>query len=165
MTTKEQLIDERRKRYKNVTETMFRTMSVHEDSLWMDFKRELENYSVEKYEPAQRGARLTAAIKNFKTRRMIDFVVHVVLYEHVDEFDMTPLTIRKLSKGLFNGRSGAQQTLVEYFGCEGRTRKASKRTHELVDELSERYRNDAKRLMAKTESDIEAAKRKYRSLI
>ncbi|MGL1451854.1 hypothetical protein ACSTI1_00995, partial [Vibrio parahaemolyticus] len=155
----------RRNRYQKVTDLMFRSMSVHEDSLWHDFKHELDNYSAETYEPAQRGARLTAAIKNFKTRRMIDFVVHVVLCEHVDDFDMTPLTIRKLSKGLFNGRSGSQKILVELFGCDGRTRKASKRTHELVDELSERYRNDAKRLMAKTESDIEAAKRKYRSLI
>lgn len=165
MTTKEQLINERRKRYKNVTETMFRTMSVHKDSLWSDFKHELDNYSVDKYEPAQRGARLAAAIKRFKTRRMIDFVVYVVLDEYVDDFDMTPLTIRRLIKNLFNGRSGAQQTLVELFGCEGRTRKASARTHELIDELADRYRNDAKKLMVKTEIDIEAVKGKYRTLI
>ncbi|HCG6133855.1 hypothetical protein NOK75_25415 [Vibrio parahaemolyticus] len=165
MTTKEQLINERRKRYQQVTDLMFRTMSVHKDSLWNDFKHELDNYSAETYEPAQRGARLTAAIKNFKTRRMTDFVVHVVLSAHVDEFDMTPLTIRKLSKGLFNGRSGSQKNLVELFGCEGRTRKASKRTHELIDELADRYQNDAKKLMAKTEIDIEAVKGKYRTLI
>ncbi|HBC3964974.1 TPA: hypothetical protein KD885_004655 [Vibrio parahaemolyticus] len=164
MTQKEQLIQERRTIFKQVIWWMDQSMPTHKESLWLDFKRELDSYKVEKYEPAQRGARLTAAIKNFKTRRMTRFAVNTI-HDHIDEFDMTPLTIRKLSKGLFDGRSGSQQNLVQRFGREGRTRKASVRTHEIIDELVAKYKNDAKKLMAKTESDIEEVKRRYRESI
>lgn len=165
MNPEEKLRQERNIRFERITEWMFRCVNTLTDSLWAEFKQELDAYNIEKYEPAQRGARLTAAIKNFKTRRMTDFVINVVVRSCVDEFDITPLTIRKLSKGLFDGRSGSQQNLVQLFGVEGRTRKASARTHELIDLLIVQYRKQAKQLMTITERDIETVKARYRSSI
>lgn len=161
MTKQQTIIEEREHRYALVT-IKLQSFPTSVESLWADLKKEVDNYRSGKYEPAERGARITAAIKRYKTRKMLHFIVKDVLCNHIGQFDMTPLTIRKLSKALFDGRSGSQEILVELFGFKGRTRKASNFTHELIGELAKTHGEAAKSFMTITNIGIEQMKDRYR---
>ncbi len=156
---------ERQKHYKFISDLFVQTidLGISDDEIWREFKKEIDSYSVENYEPAARGARLTAAIKRYKTDCIMHFIFRNVLSSVVDSFDITPATFRKLSKALFDGRSGSQTVLVSCFGRSGRTRKASKGTHNLIDGLAKKHKAEADKLMFKVNTNIESAKSRYRA--
>jgi hypothetical protein len=60
----------------------------------------------------QRAARLSAAVKRYKTYRMLSFIFEIA--ESVD-LDFTPLVVKRLCTALF-GRSGSQNIIVATFG-------------------------------------------------
>lgn len=99
------------------------------------FDAELENYKNDKWEAPKRGARLTAAIKRYKTSfrlfELIDRLSEAAL--DGNEIDVTPTIARRLAERMFlqdvrgeiKGRIGSQDSYVQIFGQAGRTAKSN----------------------------------------
>lgn len=131
------------------------------EHLARDLAAEIEKFDIEKWEPAQRGARITAMIKRCKTHYMLDYVLYNICKERGDmDIVLTPLMVRRLCKELF-GRSCSQAVLVRLFG--GRMKaKATPEQHGLVDSFVDTYQDNANAYWARVEGKIQACIDTYR---
>ncbi|MGM8561953.1 cytoplasmic protein, partial [Enterobacter hormaechei subsp. steigerwaltii] len=79
-------------------------------------RAELRNYRDDTWEAPQRAARLSAAVKRYKTYEMLYF-----FFQIADEagLDYTPLVVKRLCAHLFD-RQGSQNIIVDIFGQKGR---------------------------------------------
>jgi hypothetical protein len=129
-----------------------------------DLQLEIEKFDINKWEPGQRGARITAAIKQCKTHYMLDYVLYEVLKKNGDmNIVFTPLMARRLCKALF-GRTCSQSMLVGYFG--GRlTSKATDEQHAMVDVFIEQHQPSSVIYWQKIEHEIKKAVDGYRKNI
>ncbi|PJX61498.1 cytoplasmic protein, partial [Klebsiella sp. E-Nf3] len=85
--------------YRNFTYTI--------EHLTRDYQAELQRYSDDSWELPQRAARLSAAVKRYKTYRMLNFIFEIA--DSID-LDLTPLIVKRLCMRLF-GRSGSQDII------------------------------------------------------
>lgn len=137
--------------YRNFTYTL--------EHLARDYQAELQLYSDDSWEYPQRAARLSAAVKRYKTYRMLSFI-----FEIADDIalDLTPLIVRRLCMRLF-GRSGSQDIIVSIFGQKGRQHRSRDNTPTILDETAARYRLAAHSCQTSTLSDIEGVKKNYQA--
>ncbi|ASD61918.1 TPA: cytoplasmic protein [Enterobacter kobei] len=139
----------------------YRNFTYTRDHLARDYLAELHNYHDDSWEYPQRAARLSAAVKRYKTYRMLCFIFEIA--DSID-LDLTPLTVKRLCTRLF-GRSGSQDMIVAIFGQKGRQHRSRDNTLSTLDEITERYRLAAHSCQASTLSDIESVKRDYQAEI
>ena len=130
------------------------------ENLERDFLSELARYSDERWEAPQRGARLAAAVKRYKTSEMLRFIFATIA--HDPDPDLTPLTVKRLCNALF-GRTGSQWLIVELFGDKGRQHRSNDSTPEAVEKMAARYRHAAGQHRAATLAEIERVKRLYQA--
>lgn len=131
------------------------------EHLTRDYEAELQRYSDDSWELPQRGARLSAAVKRYKTYRMLSFIFEIA--DSID-LDLTPLIIKRLCMRLF-GRTGSQDIIVATFGQKGRQHRSRDNTPAILDEIASRYRLAAYSCQASTLSDIESVKKHYQTAI
>ncbi len=132
------------------------------ENLERDFLSELSRYSDDRWEAPQRGARLAAAVKRYKTSEMLHFIFATIACD--PDPDLTPLTVKRLCNALF-GRTGSQWLIVELFGDRGRQHRSDDSTPEAVEKMAARYRYAAGRHWAATLNEIERVKRLYQEKI
>lgn len=137
----------------------YRNFKYTREHLARDYQAELQLYSDDSWEYPQRAARLSAAVKRYKTYRMLCFIFEIA--ESVD-LDLTPLIVKRLCMRLF-GRSGSQDIIVAVFGQKGRQHRSRDNTPSTLDEIADSYRLAAHSCQASTLSDIESVKRDYQA--
>jgi len=98
----------------------YRNFTYTRDHLARDYRAELLHYRNDSWEFPQRAARLSAAVKRYKTYRMLCFI-----FEIADsiELDFTPLIVKRLCMRIF-GRSGSQDMLSAIFRQKGRQHRS-----------------------------------------
>ncbi|CAM7181190.1 MULTISPECIES: hypothetical protein [Klebsiella] len=128
--------------YRNFTYTI--------EHLTRDYQAELQRYSDDSWELPQRAARLSAAVKRYKTYRMLSFIFEIA--DSID-LDLTPLIVKRLF-----GRSGSQDIIIATFGQKGRQHRSRDNTPAILDEIASRYRLAAYSCQASTLSDIASVK-------
>lgn len=126
-----------------------------------DYQDEIRKFSNESWEAPQRAARLSAAVKNYKTSQMLSFIFEIGIGHALD---LTPLVIKRLCQNLF-GRKGSQAIIVDVFGSKQRIHRSIHSLSEFTDELTERYRRRAERYWMSTLNDIERVKLGYRKKV
>lgn len=129
------------------------------EHLTRDYQAELQLYSDDSWEYPQRAARLSAAVKRYKTYRMLNFIFEIA--DSID-LDLTPLIVKRLCMRLF-GRSGSQEIIVAVFGQKGRQHRSRDNTPAILDEIASRYRPAAHSCQASTLCDIESVKKNYQA--
>ncbi|CAB5557576.1 YadA [Klebsiella pneumoniae] len=102
-------------------------------------RAELRNYRDDTWEAPQRAARLSAAVKRYKTYEMLYF-----FFQIADEagLDYTPLVVKRLCAHLFD-RQGSQNIIVDIFGQKGRMHRSHDSDPDIIAAVAERYRQQA----------------------
>ena len=119
---------------------------------------EILDYSDEKWDAPRRAARLSAAVKNYKTSQMLLFIITIGIE---DGLDLTPLVVKRLCHNLF-GRKGSQSLIVKVFGEKNRIKRSLHSDPEEIELITEKYRRAASHYWSSTLSDIEKVKLKYK---
>lgn len=128
------------------------------EKLEADYLAELAKYSNDNWEAPQRAARLSAAVKRYKTSEMIRFIFATIAHEF--DPDLTPITVKRLCKALF-GRTGSQWLIVAVFGQAGRQHRSDDSNPEKIEQMAARYRRDAQKQTAATLAEIARVKLTY----
>ncbi|HGM4961242.1 TPA: hypothetical protein ACKPZ6_004837 [Serratia liquefaciens] len=131
------------------------------ERLVADYQYEIMNYRDDTWEAPQRAARLSAAVKNYKTSQMIEFIFDMAINSGID---LTPLVVKRLCANLFQ-RKGSQSIIVDVFGKKARTHRSTDSNIERINDISERYRGAATKYWSATLSDIAKAKIGYQKEI
>ncbi|MCJ8600973.1 cytoplasmic protein [Klebsiella pneumoniae] len=131
------------------------------EMLERDYNEELRRYQDSQWDAPQRAARLSAAVKRYKTYEMLCFIFNMAY--HVD-LDYTPLVVKRLCNALF-GRTGSQELIVDVFGQNGRSHRSKDSSPEVIKEVAARYRLSAHRHWKMTLRNIERVKLGYRAKI
>ena len=137
----------------------YRNFTYTRDHLARDYRAELLHYRDESWDLPQRAARLSAAVKRYKTYRMLCFIFEIS--DSID-LDFTPLIVKRLCTRLF-GRSGSQDMISAIFRQKGRQHRSRDNFPARLDEIADRYRLAAHSCWASTLSDIEAVKKEYQA--
>jgi hypothetical protein len=131
------------------------------ERLVADYHKEIMNYRDDTWEAPQRAARLSAAVKNYKTSRMIEFIFDMAINSGID---LTPLVVKRLCASLFH-RKGSQSIIVDVFGKKQRAHRSADSNIERINDIAERYRGSAAKYWSETLSDIAKAKIGYQKEI
>ncbi|MEJ5074827.1 hypothetical protein WH357_21235 [Enterobacter ludwigii] len=131
------------------------------ERLEADYQDEIRKFSNDSWEAPQRAARLSAAVKNYKTSQMLSFIFEIGI-DHA--LDLTPLVVKRLCQNLF-GRKGSQAIIVDVFGSKQRIHRSIHSSPAFIDELTERYPRRADRYWKSTLTDIERVKLGYRKKV
>ncbi len=148
------------------SERFYESIYYSDESLEEDYLAELRNFSSDHWDTALRAARLSAAVKRFKTSEMLRFILEFVVPENAQEDapDLTPLAAKRLCNSLF-GRSGSQSILVYVFGQAGRVHRSATCSPKTIEAIAALYRSDAERYWNSTLATIERVKHTYRAKI
>ncbi|NLW04390.1 MAG: hypothetical protein GX029_04075 [Pseudomonadaceae bacterium] len=119
---------------------------------------EILDYSDEKWDAPRRAARLSAAVKRYKTSQMVLFILSIGIE---DGLDLTPLVVKRLCQNLF-GRKGSQSLIVKIFGEKNRINRSADNAPEVIDAITQKHLGAAKYYWSATLRDIEKTKQKYR---
>ncbi len=132
---------------KRAREYFFRHHRYTEEDLESDYQAELCNYRDDTWEAPQRAARLSAAVKRYKTYEMLYF-----FFQIADEagLDYTPLVVKRLCAHLFD-RQGSQNIIVDIFGQKGRMHRRPAAGRGPLADSSEEYRESEAGLPEKSE--------------
>ena len=131
------------------------------ERLVADYQYEIVNYRHDTWEAPQRAARLSAAVKNYKTSKMIEFIFDMAINSNLD---LTPLVVKRLCASLFQ-RKGSQSLIVEVFGKKQRVDRSADSNMERINDIAERYRQSAAKYWSETLSDIAKVKIGYQKEI
>ncbi len=147
-------------------ERFYESIYYSDESLEEDYLAELRNFSSDHWDTALRAARLSAAVKRFKTSEMLRFILEFVVPENAQEDapDLTPLAAKRLCNSLFS-RSGSQSILVYVFGQAGRVHRSATCSPKTIEAIAALYRSDAERYWNSTLATIERVKHTYRAKI
>ncbi|HFV9916400.1 TPA: hypothetical protein ACIBH9_004701 [Salmonella enterica subsp. diarizonae serovar 61:l,v:z35] len=147
-------------------ERFYESIYYSDESLEEDYLAELRNFSSDHWDTALRAARLSAAVKRFKTSEMLRFILEFVVPEGAQENgpDLTPLAAKRLCNALF-GRSGSQSILVYVFGHTGRVHRSASCFPKTIEGIADQYRPDAERYWNASLATIERVKHTYRAKI
>ncbi|EAB2145830.1 TPA: hypothetical protein ACW2OH_004273 [Salmonella enterica] len=132
------------------------------ENLDRDYLAEVTGYSDDRWKAPHRAARLTAAVKRYKTSEMLRFIFATVA--HDPDPDLNPLAVKRLCNALF-GRTGSQWLIVEIFGEKGRLHRSDSSSPEAVAKMAARYRRDAGLHWSATLAEIERVKQLYQTEI
>lgn len=149
--------------------------AIHEKYIWsefysnpvilqQEFSKEIAIFNIEKWEPGQRGARLAASSKRYKTASMLNFIMFDVACSEAyqgDELDLTPTFVKKLCDGLFD-RTGSQKCIVFLFGVAGRINKNKQNIDDTVAKLVDKYRKSADSYWESVIAHLEYVKSEHR---
>ncbi|EJH1054758.1 cytoplasmic protein [Salmonella enterica] len=121
-------------------EYFFRHHRYTEEDLASDYQAEIRNYRDDTWEAPQRAARLSAAVKRYKTYEMLYFF----FFQIADEagLDYTPLVVKRLCAHLFD-RQGSQNIIVDIFGQKGRMHRSHDSDPDIIAVVAEQYRQQA----------------------
>ena len=110
---------------------------------------------------ASRAARLSAAVKRYKTAKVIDFIIEILKSEHRDGYliDITPIFCKNLSQNLFD-RVGSQKIYVDLFSTKDRKHKNENKPA-VSEYLIKKYRDKSIAYIKDMDSEIETVKVKY----
>ena len=122
---------------------------------------EILDYSDEEWDAPRRAARLSAAVKNYKTSQMLLFIISIGVEEGVD---LTPLVVKRLCNNLF-GRKGSQSLIVKVFGEKNRIKRSAHSDPEEIELITKKYQRTASQYWSSTLSDIEEVKLKYKDSV
>ncbi len=133
------------------------------EELWRDFEAEIRKFSIAEYDFPVRAARLSAAVKRFKTSEMIRFLINVAQWELDDgiEVELTPSLAKKLCKSFF-GRTGSQRIMVAVFGNADRKSRNLDNNPERVAALVEKYDGRAQEAWIEALTKIKQVRKRYR---
>lgn len=106
----------------------------------------------------QRAARLSAAVKRYKTSEMLRFIFDTVAKNPDPE--LTPITVKRLCNALF-GRTGSQGLIIEVFGDKERQQRSPDSNAESVRGMVLLYRNKAEIHWQETLTEIKRVKTNY----
>lgn len=148
-------------RYSSISRAFFSHHRVSSDALMQDFRAEIIAYAGGEWSTPSRAARLSAAVKRFKTSRAIEFVIKIA---EIEGLDITPTLAKKLSH-MFFGRFGSQKIMVSIFGTAGRMSKSKSNQPELLGKIHKKYKNDAELWQSETDNEIADVKRRYQDMI
>ncbi|PUF26128.1 cytoplasmic protein [Salmonella enterica subsp. enterica] len=139
-------------------EYFFRHHRYTEEDLASDYQAELRKYRDDSWEAPQRAARLSAAVKRYKTYEMLYF-----FFQIADEagLDYTPLVVRRLCFHLFD-RQGSQNIIVDIFGQKGRMHRSHDSDPEIIAAVAEQYRQQAQHHWQTVLKNIGRVKQNYR---
>ncbi|ECO9393564.1 cytoplasmic protein [Salmonella enterica] len=139
-------------------EYFFRHHRYTEEDLASDYQAELRKYRDDSWEAPQRAARLSAAVKRYKTYEMLYF-----FFQIADEagLDYTPLVVRRLCFHLFD-RQGSQNIIVDIFGQKGRMHRSHDSDPEIIAAVAEQYRQQAQHHWQTVLKNIGRVKQDYR---
>lgn len=139
-------------------EYFFRRHRYTEEDLTCDYQAELRKYRDDTWEAPQRAARLSAAVKRYKTYEMLFF-----FFQIADEagLDYTPLVVKRLCAHLFD-RQGSQNIIVDIFGQKGRMHRSHDSDPDIIAAVAERYRQQADNHWLIVLKNIEKVKQDYR---
>lgn len=135
----------------------FRNYTYTKEKLARDYQAELSAYRDDNWEAPQRAARLSAAVKRYKTYRMLCFIFDIA--DDI-QLDFTPIVVKRLCAALF-GRVGSQDIIVDIFGQKGRSHRSRDSSPAVIGDVASRYRLKAWSWQAATLSDIAEVKRDY----
>ncbi|EAY3776350.1 cytoplasmic protein [Salmonella enterica] len=110
-----------------------------EEDLASDYQAELRKYRDDTWEAPQRAARLSAAVKRYKTYEMLCFFF---LIADDAGLDYTPLVVKRLCAHLF-GRQGTQNIIVDIFGQKERIHRSHDSDPDIIAAVAERFRQQA----------------------
>ncbi|ECT5252341.1 cytoplasmic protein [Salmonella enterica subsp. enterica serovar Panama] len=121
-------------------ENVYRHHRYTEEDLTTEYQAELRKYRDDTWEVPQRAARLSAAVKRYKTYEMLYFFFGIA-----DEagLDYTPLVVRRLCAHLFD-RQGSQAIIVDIFGRKGRMHRSYDSYPDIIAAVAEQYSQQAK---------------------
>ncbi|MDV7024533.1 MULTISPECIES: cytoplasmic protein [Atlantibacter] len=139
-------------------ENFFRHHRYTEEDLESDYQAELRKYRDDTWEAPQRAARLSAAVKRYKTYEMLCFIFSIA---EDSGLDFTPLVVKRLCFHLF-GRQGSQEIIVDVFGQKGRMNRSHDSARDRIEDVAGRYRLSADRHWQDVLQNIEHVKREYR---
>ena len=122
---------------------------------------EIHNFSNEKWDAPRRAARLSAAVKKYKTSAMLQFIFDIGLEL---ELDLTPLTVKRLCNAFF-GRTGSQSIIVDIFGNKERQHRSNDSTPERIEAIVKQYKHDADHYWKEALLHLEYVKRGYQNEI
>jgi len=146
----------------DVLRTRFLTEFAYtKDAFKSDYLAEVKNFDLANWDAPRRAARLSAAVKNYKTSEMLTFLFSICVEESVD---LTPLVVKRLCVGWFN-RSGSQKVLVALFGEKGRVHKSADSPDECIQLIVDKYRNEADKHWKQCMDTIKAIKLAYKVAI
>lgn len=139
-------------------EYFFRHHQYTEEDLASDYLAELRKYRDDTWEAPQRAARLSAAVKRYKTYEMLYF-----FFEIADKagLDYTPLVVRRLCAHLFD-RQGSQNIIVDIFGRKGRMHRSHDSAPDIIAAVASQYSQQAKDHWQDVLKNIERVKQDYR---
>lgn len=140
----------------------FRMECYTAENLAADYLAEVRGYSDASWEAPQRAARLSAAVKRYKTSEMLCFIFGYVAPEADPDF--TPLVVKRLCNALF-GRTGSQSIIVAVFGEKGRQHRSTDSHPAAIEALTARYRHAAELHWRTTLQTIARVKRTYKTEI
>jgi len=125
------------------------------------YQIEMLGYTDEQWDAPRRAARLSAAVKNYKTSQMLLFIISIGVEEGVD---LTPLVVKRLCNNLF-GRKGSQSLIVKVFGEKNRIKRSAHSDPEEIELITKKYQRTASQYWSSTLSDIEEVKLKYKDSV
>ncbi|EBJ4206827.1 cytoplasmic protein [Salmonella enterica] len=139
-------------------EYFFRHHRYTEEDLESTYQAELRKYRDDTWEAPQRAARLSAAVKRYKTYEMLYF-----FFEIADEagLDYTPLVVKRLCAHLFD-RQGSQNIIVDIFGQKGRMHRSHDSDPDIIAAVAEQYSQQAKEHWQGVLKNIDRIKQNYR---
>ncbi|EAA6552786.1 cytoplasmic protein [Salmonella enterica subsp. diarizonae] len=141
-------------------ENFFRHHRYTEEDLESDYQAELRNYRDDTWEAPQRAARLSVAVKRYKTYEMLYF-----FFQIADEagLDYTPLVVKRLCAHLFD-RQGSQNIIVDIFGRKERMHRSHDCDPDIIAAVAAQYSQQAKDHWQGVLKNIERVKQDYRKI-
>ncbi|MBE1301889.1 MAG: cytoplasmic protein [Alteromonadaceae bacterium] len=147
-------IDKVRTRY-------FNEFAYPQKSFRAEYLAEISNFDIANWDAPKRAARLSAAVKNYKTSEMLVFLLSL---PDIEEIDLTPTVVKKLFKNWFN-RTGSQKGIVALFGVKGRIKKSENSSEQFIIKYADKHRRSADRHWQKCLNSIDIIKKEYRSAV
>ncbi|QKJ89336.1 hypothetical protein PMPD1_4438 (plasmid) [Paramixta manurensis] len=142
-------------------DNFYRNHSYTLGDLEQDYRTELLRYSNDAWEAPQRAARLSAAVKRYKTYQMLCFIFDIA---EESGLDFTPLVVKRVCAHLF-GRQGSQKLIVDIFGRKGRENRSPDSAPSVTESTAGKYQQAADAHWQRTMKDIEKVKRDYQTAI
>lgn len=127
------------------------------EDLHKSYQFEIDNYDPNVYDSPQRGARLAAATKRYRTSEMIGWMLKLSKEE---KLDLTPSLFNKIAKELFN-RTGNNHIVQKLLNQNGRTSKSETNNFETVNHAANKYKDEAMAFWDLVNDEVEMVKYAY----
>jgi hypothetical protein len=144
-------------RFEQLISRFYEDFAYTKEDLRYDYMAEIRDFTLSKWEAPKRAARLSAAVKNYKTSEMLVFTLLICKEMRLDA---TPLVIKRLNKAFFD-RTGSQKIIVALFGESGRIHRSSDADPDRIQKIVELYKAKAHSHWQQCLFDIESIKLDY----